>query len=226
MSAKTKIVVLHMKEVIYTGIFAALGILLIVLLVMMFLPDKEEGADRPGTAEDGSMGTGGTDADSGSTGSGNSAGSNGSAGSGTGNSNTDGTGNVAAGGRNDADSNGAGTGTADGDAAATLSGNLYIPGIYTTQLVLNDQAIDVEVTVDSEAITSIRLVNLTDAIATMYPLLSPTFEALRDQICEKQSVENITYDTESKYTSLVLLEAIRNSLSKAYAATGESQGGE
>ena len=41
MSAKTKIVVLHMKELIYTGIFAALGILFIVLLVIMFLPNKE-----------------------------------------------------------------------------------------------------------------------------------------------------------------------------------------
>ena len=41
MSAKTKIVVLHMKELIYTAIFVALGILFVVLLVMMFLPDKE-----------------------------------------------------------------------------------------------------------------------------------------------------------------------------------------
>lgn len=39
MSSRTKIVVLHMKEIIYTAIFAALGILLIVLLVIMFRPD-------------------------------------------------------------------------------------------------------------------------------------------------------------------------------------------
>ena len=43
MSAKTKIVVLHMKELIYTAIFAGLGILLIVLLIYMFWPDKKEG---------------------------------------------------------------------------------------------------------------------------------------------------------------------------------------
>ncbi len=41
MSAKTKIVVLHMKEVIYTAIFVGLGILLIVLLLFMFLPEKK-----------------------------------------------------------------------------------------------------------------------------------------------------------------------------------------
>lgn len=42
MSAKTKIVVLHMKELIYTGIFAVLGILLVLLLVYMFSPDKDK----------------------------------------------------------------------------------------------------------------------------------------------------------------------------------------
>lgn len=42
MEKKTKIVVLHMKELIYTGIFVALGILLIVLLVFMFWPEGEE----------------------------------------------------------------------------------------------------------------------------------------------------------------------------------------
>ena len=42
MGSKTKIVVLHMKEIIYTVIFAVLAIVLILLLVFMFLPaDKE-----------------------------------------------------------------------------------------------------------------------------------------------------------------------------------------
>lgn len=40
--AKTKIVVIQMKELIYTAIFAGLGILLIVLLVIMFLPDSSK----------------------------------------------------------------------------------------------------------------------------------------------------------------------------------------
>ena len=40
MSSKTKIVVLHMKELIYTGIFLMLGILLLILLVSMFSPKE------------------------------------------------------------------------------------------------------------------------------------------------------------------------------------------
>lgn len=45
MSSKTKIVVLHMKEIIYTGIFIALGILLMILLAFMFFPKKEKAVD-------------------------------------------------------------------------------------------------------------------------------------------------------------------------------------
>ena len=46
MRSKTKIIVLHMKEIIYTAIFAALGILLIILLVVMFRPGgKKQPAD-------------------------------------------------------------------------------------------------------------------------------------------------------------------------------------
>ena len=44
MGSRTKIVVLHMKEIIYTAIFAALGILLIVLLVIMFRSGKGDSA--------------------------------------------------------------------------------------------------------------------------------------------------------------------------------------
>lgn len=41
MSSKTRIVVLHMKEIIYTAVFVILGILLILLLAFMFFPKKE-----------------------------------------------------------------------------------------------------------------------------------------------------------------------------------------
>ena len=149
MSAKTKIVVLHMKELIYTGIFAALGILFIVLLIMMFLPGKKD------------------------------------------------------------------SGTPAQDPAVTETSALYIPGIYTTELVLGNQSIDVEVIVDKASITSIRLVNLNEAVTTMYPLLQPTFDSICEQALSRQSLEGISYSSENKYTSLVLLEAIQHSLNKA-----------
>ena len=147
MSSKTKIVVFHMKELIYTGIFIVLGILFIILLTIMFLPDKKDQKDT-------------------------------------------------------------GTDTA----------GIYTPGVYSTTLVLGDQTIDVEVMVNADNIQSVQLKNLNDAITTMYPLIQPSFEDIARQIEEKQSLNNITYSDETKYTSMVLIDAIRTTLEKASSA--------
>lgn len=40
--SKTKIFVVHLKEIIYTALFAGLGILLIVLLVIMFINKSDD----------------------------------------------------------------------------------------------------------------------------------------------------------------------------------------
>ena len=78
---------------------------------------------------------------------------------------------------------------------------------------------DVEVTVDSDHINSIRLVNLSDSVTTMYPLVQPALEELAQQICEKQSTEDITYSEESRYTSQVLLDAVNSALKTAREGT-------
>lgn len=147
MSSKTKIVVLHVKELIYTGIFAALGILFIVLLIIMFLPDEEK---------------------------------------------------------------------KETSAVVTqTTSSTYIPGVYTTSLILNDNVVEIEVTVDEHNINSVRLVNLDEAVTTMYPLIQPSFEDLANQIITLQSLDGVTYPEESKYTSMILLDAITSSLEKA-----------
>jgi len=140
-SSKTKIVVLHLKELIYTAIFAVLGILLILLLIFMFLPDNKD--------------------------------------------------------------------------KTTKETMKYTAGVYTSSIQLNDNAIDVEVMVDSTHINSISLVNLDETTAAMYPLMQPALDNLSQQIYEKQSLENISYEEENQYTSMVLLKAIQSALDKA-----------
>ena len=93
--------------------------------------------------------------------------------------------------------------------------NSYVPGVYTTSLILNDNVVEIEVTVDEKNINSIRLVNLDEAVTTMYPLIQPSFEDLADQIITNQSLEGVTYTDDSKYTSMILLDAITSSLNKA-----------
>lgn len=157
MSSKTKILVLHSKEVIYTAIFAVLGILLILLLFFMFSPRK--------TAEKKSI----------------------------------------------------------ENKVTTETGSRYIPGVYTSSIVLNNSVIDIEIAVDKNNINSIAIVNLNEAVSVMYPLIKPSFEEITAQIYKNQSLEGISYSDDNKYTSLVLIEAINKALDKAVVA-GENLG--
>lgn len=152
MSNNTKIVVLRMKEIIYSAIFALLGILFVVLLIIMFVPDKDD-REAPELT------------------------------------------------------------------APTVSEATYMPGIYSTSVSLGSQTLDIEVMVDTNTITSIELVNLSEEVETMFPLIEPSFDELSAQIMSTQSLENITYPSDAKYTSLVILEAIEASLNKARVAT-------
>ena len=194
MSANTKIVVLRRKELLYTGIFAALGVLFVILLLMLLLPGKDTDASY-GTPDspDGTAATAMPD-------------------------------NVADLVRSSqfSDAEDVSTG-AVADAGAVLDSvsgpagtdNTYIPGIYTTELILGSETANVQVIVNDHAITSVSLADPSETLTTMYPLLEPTMESLNDQLCEMQDPSQVTYSAETRYTSLVLLEAVKASLEKA-----------
>lgn len=95
---------------------------------------------------------------------------------------------------------------------------IYIPGIYSTALVLGNQTVDMEIVVDHDVITAVRLVNLDEAVATMYPLLEPALEAISSQLYDGIPLDQVSYGEENKYTSQILLNAIQESLSKATPA--------
>ncbi len=141
MSSKTKIVVLRMKELIYTAIFIGLGILLVLLLLFMFRPKQ--------------------------------------------------------------------------DAPASSDQIRYIPGIYSSTVIMGSQEVNVEVAVDADRIRSIAMVPLSDSVTTMYPLVQSSLENLTSQICDTQSLDNLTWPDESRYTSQVLLQAIERAVEKA-----------
>lgn len=149
MSAKTKIVVLHMKELIYTAIFAGLGILLVILLLFMFLPREKEG-----------------------------------------------------------------------ESVETMN---YVAGVYSSSVMMGNQNVDVQVIVDENRINAISLVNMDEAVTTMYPLMEPALLNIEEQVIEKQTTEGITYNSDQQYTSVVLLNAIENALAKARVVEGEAE---
>ena len=208
MSANTKIVVLRRKELLYTGIFAALGVLFVILLLMLLLPGKD--ADTSSGAPDSPDSTAETAmpdnvADLGRI------------------PQSAQTEDVSTGAVADTDAvldNASGAVDNDGAVLDSVSGpvgtdNTYIPGIYTTELILGSETVNVEVIVNDHAITSLSLADPDETLTTMYPLLEPTMDSLSEQICETQDLSQVTYSAETRYTSLVLLEAVKASLEKA-----------
>lgn len=95
----------------------------------------------------------------------------------------------------------------------------YIPGVYTTCVKLGSAHAEIKVYLDTNHINHIELVNLDESVATMYPLMSPLLDELAAKVITAQSVENITYATENKYTSLILLNAISNTINKGCLQT-------
>lgn len=207
MSANTKIVVLRKKELLYTGIFAALGVLFVILLLMLLLPGKaadNSGApDSPDSTAETAMPDNVADLGRSSQ---FSAAEDAS------------TGAVA-----DAEpvlDSASGAVDNAGAVLDSVSGpvgtdNTYIPGIYTTELILGSETVNVEIIVNDHAITSLSLADPDETLTTMYPLLEPTMDSLSEQICETQDLSQVTYSAETRYTSLVLLEAVKASLEKA-----------
>ncbi len=143
--SKTKIVVFQMKELVYTGIFVGLGILLIILLIVMFYPSGKDTAQEASGAE-----------------------------------------------------------TA-----------VYTPGIYNSQMQLGDTTLNLEVVVDESQIKSVALVNLDDSITTMYPLVKPSLEFLEEELVAGTPIDQIAINEKSKYTQTMLIDGIKNALSKA-----------
>ena len=64
-------------------------------------------------------------------------------------------------------------------------------------------------------VNSNDLVNLSESTAAMFPLMEPALESLASQIYTSQSLENIQYSEDQKYTSMILLNAIETALKKA-----------
>ena len=140
--SKTKIVVIQRKELIYTGIFVGLGILLICLLIFMFRPASQ-------------------------------------------------------------------TDTASQPTAS------YKPGVYTTELSLNDTLLNIEVVVDEHHVNSVSFSNIDESVSAMYPLLEPTLSDIESQLCNNVDISEISTSENNKYTQTLLLDAIQETLEKA-----------
>lgn len=98
---------------------------------------------------------------------------------------------------------------------STETSALYYPGVYTSTMELNDTTIHLELVCDSNHINSVRLINLDEAVETMYPLLNPALEDLELQLSKNVPLEELEFTEGSTYTQTLLVEAIERTLEKA-----------
>ena len=101
--------------------------------------------------------------------------------------------------------------------SATPEGALYIPGTYSTQIVLGKENMLLSVTVDQNTIQKVELTEKTESVDTLYPLLEPTLAQINEKLSETGTLDETLEQTENRYTSMVLLQAIRSSLGQAKA---------
>ncbi|MCD8336736.1 MAG: hypothetical protein LUD18_05560 [Lachnospiraceae bacterium] len=107
------------------------------------------------------------------------------------------------------------TASAEANPASSSGSGTYIAGVYTSPVTLGDSAADVQVTVSSDRILAIDLVNLSEATEAAYPLIPSALENIASQILEKQKLDGITCSAQTRYTSQLLLNAISKALSIA-----------
>lgn len=156
MSNNTKILVLKAREIIYTLIFAVLGIALIILLIYMF-SDKKENKEEiiPETTVDSTIST---------------------------------------------------------ETSAAMSDTTLVPGNYKGTLNIGGTILDLEVSVDDQCIPTISLTGVDDTIASMYPVLLPTIDNINVSLSDGTLLDNITYTEDNKYTTILIINAIKNAL--------------
>lgn len=169
MKSKTHIVVLRMKEIIYTAIFLLFIILLVVLLIFMFGGRKKEAPSTTTSQTAISQTQAPISASS----------------------------------------------SDQQNTAQPQTMGKYVPGMYTSSIVLGDSVVDVAVAVDSNHINSVSLVNLSEAVATMYPLLETCTQDISMQLQKNTAIDQISYDTSNQYTFQILMQAVTQALAQA-----------
>ncbi|MEE0920506.1 MAG: hypothetical protein U0L56_10825 [Lachnospiraceae bacterium] len=195
MSSNTKIVVLRSKEVIYTIIILVAAVLIITLVAALFASDKSaQNIPEPETGSDSAFNRIADDIDLSVS-----------------DQNSSYSEYISSPEQNVTDSE------LLLDQTANNTSDLYNPGVYSSVLSLGNADLELQITVDSDHINSITLSNLNEAVETMYPLVKPTLDDIAKQIIENQSIENIHYSDENRYTSLLLIQTINQTLEKSYS---------
>lgn len=105
--------------------------------------------------------------------------------------------------------------TASSNTTSETTEPSYNPGTYDSTITLGESTLSVMVTVDDHSIQDVALSNLDESVTTMYPLLSSSLEAINTDLQYVSSIDDLTVSGDTKYTSMLLINAIKEALAKA-----------
>ena len=103
----------------------------------------------------------------------------------------------------------------DESSKETKTSNTYIPGVYTSCMTLDDTSFTLQLTIDKDSINSVDLINEDETVSAAYPLIPLCIDNIEAQLVTGTDIDELSYETNSKYTQLIITEAIKDLLNKA-----------
>ena len=107
------------------------------------------------------------------------------------------------------------------DDNISLEDARYVPGLYNSDIRLSEYTLNLELAVDRDCIKSVSITNLDEEILSMYPLIEPSLQAVSEQLIGGVAIDAVTISEDSKFTQMMLIEAIGSMLEKATLPTEE-----
>ena len=96
----------------------------------------------------------------------------------------------------------------------------FVPGTYTSYIILHNRPVTVSVTVSEDEILDIAISELEETVEVFYPLIRPTLANLSHQVIYNQSTA-VEAPLETLHTSRILMDAINMALHQASVENNE-----
>ena len=96
------------------------------------------------------------------------------------------------------------------------SANRYIPGTYTSTIILNDRPVDILVTVTEYEIVSVEMTEMYESQRILFPLFEPMMERVSDDVLFYQRADMVIHN-DFPVTTGILQQAVVAALDQAVA---------
>ena len=202
MSSKTRLYVIKSKELIYTTLFVVVALVLVILMVCMFLPDKnnKKSSNKNTSPTISNMQSETTSDITSPT---------------IPNVQSDITSPTISNMQSETVTDITSPSVSNVQSEATSEVFSYTPGIYSSDIILGGYYVNLSLTIDNDRIKSVELKNLTEAVSTMYPLIEPAMSDIEKELLSSGSIKKLSYSGDNQYTYSILADTVNSLLDQA-----------